>query len=86
MPAPTSDDEARGQTDKETEAEEMTAMNISDFHLVEAQRDARYGAARHVPRNLPPRSSLDVLRRRSWRSRRAARTGELTGHASSVVS
>jgi hypothetical protein len=64
----------------------MTAMNISDYHLVQAQRDARYGAARHVPRHLPPMSSLDVLRRRSWRTRRADRAGELTGHASSIVS
>ena len=56
-------------------------MNLSDFHLVEAQRDARYGAARHVPRHRPPTSSLDVLRRNSWRTRRAARTGELPGTA-----
>jgi hypothetical protein len=54
-------------------------MNLRDFHLVEAQRDARYGAARHVPRQGPPVSSLDVLRRNSWRTRRAARTGELPG-------
>jgi hypothetical protein len=63
----------------------MTAMNMSDFHLVEAQRAARYGAARHVPRHLPPVSSLDVLRRRSWRTRRAARTGELPGSPGSLV-
>jgi hypothetical protein len=57
----------------------MTAMNISDFHLVEAQRDARYGATRHVPRHLPPVSSLDVIRRHTWRGRKAARNAELAG-------
>ena len=63
----------------------MTAMNISDFHLVEAQRDARYGAARHVPRHGPPVSSLDVLRRSSWRTRRVARTGGLPESVNGVV-
>ncbi len=60
-------------------------MNISDFQLVEAQRDARYGASRHVPRHLAPVSSLDVLRRNSWRARRAARRGELPGSYSGLV-
>jgi hypothetical protein len=63
----------------------MTAMNMSDFHLVEAQRDARYGGARHIARHRPPVSSLDVLRRSSWRTRRAARTGELPGFVSGLV-